>query len=285
MKAIKAITSAFLLISYFYVQSAAAQGDFKVLSYNVLMGLQQDSLIQEEYQNWVMELDPDIVAYQEMNKFTQAGLEQFAKRHGHPYAVMSKLDGFPVALSSKYPIVNVQKVVDNMWHAYLYANVNNIHVFVIHFSPFSYEKRQHEMRQVLAHAALLPQDEKIMIMGDFNSMSQEDEKYHTQEMVQPMLEREKKEDHIRNLNNGKIDYTVMNAIREAGYKDAFLLKNDSLIYTVPTKNYGKPSTRRIDFIWTNPVLSDQLTSSTVVQDSITDKISDHYPVVVTFDLE
>lgn len=263
----------------------AAQSDFKILSYNVLEGLQQDSLVMEQYQDWVKEIDPDIVAYQEMNKFTQKSLEQFAKRYGHPYAVLSKLDGFPVALSSKYPIVNVQKVVDNMWHAYLYANVNNIHVFVIHFSPFSYEKRQHEMRQILAHAALLPQDEKIIIMGDFNSMSQEDEAYHTPEMVGAMLEREKKQAHIRNLNQGKIDYTVMNAIREAGYKDVFLHKNDSLISTVPTKKYGKPSTRRIDFIWTNPALTERVVSSSIIQDAVTDQISDHYPVLVTLDLE
>lgn len=274
-----------LILSLAFTHLVSAQSEFKVLSYNVLMGLQQDSLIQEEYQEWVREIDPDIVAYQEMNKFTQRGLEQFAGRYGHPYAVMSKLDGFPVALSSKYPIVNVQKVVDNMWHAYLYANVNNIHVFVIHFSPFSYKKRQHEMRQVLAHAALLPQDEKIIIMGDFNSLSQQDEQYHTPEMVQAMLEREKKEDHIRNLNNGKIDYTVMNAIREAGYEDVFLLKNDRLISSVPTKKYGEPSARRIDFIWTNPVLSECVVSSAIIQDATTDHISDHYPVLVILDLK
>lgn len=274
-----------LILSLAFTHLVSAQSEFKVLSYNVLMGLQQDSLIQEEYQEWVRKIDPDIVAYQEMNKFTQRGLEQFAGRYGHPYAVMSKLDGFPVALSSKYPIVNVQKVVDNMWHAYLYANVNNIHVFVIHFSPFSYKKRQHEMRQVLAHAALLPQDEKIIIMGDFNSLSQQDEQYHTPEMVQAMLEREKKEDHIRNLNNGKIDYTVMNAIREAGYEDVFLLKNDRLISSVPTKKYGEPSTRRIDFIWTNPVLSECVVSSAIIQDATTDHISDHYPVLVILDLK
>lgn len=274
-----------LTLSLIFTHLVSAQNEFKVLSYNVLMGLQQDSLIQEEYQEWVREIDPDIVAYQEMNKFTQRGLEQFAKRYGHPYAVMSKLDGFPVALSSKYPIVNVQKVVDNMWHAYLYANVNNIHVFVIHFSPFSYEKRQHEMRQVLAHAALLPQEEKIIIMGDFNSLSQQDEQYHTTEMVRAMREREQKEDHIRNLNKGKIDYSVMNAIREAGYEDVFLLKNDSLVSSVPTKKYGEPSTRRIDFIWTNPVLSERVTSSAIIQDATTDHISDHYPVLVNFDLK
>lgn len=265
--------------------AVSAQSGFKVLSYNVLMGLQQDSLMQEKYQQWVKEMDPEIVAYQEMNQFTQDGLEEFAKRYGHPYAVMSKLDGYPVALSSKYPIVNVQKVVDNMWHAYLYANVNNIHVFVIHFSPFSYEKRQHEIRQVLAHAALLPQHEEIIIMGDFNSLSEDDASHHTSEMEKAMQDREKKESHVRNLNSGKIDYTVMNIIKEAGYLDTFWLKNDSLVSTVPTKKYGTPSTRRIDYIWVNPVLADKLISTTIIQDETTDVISDHYPVLVEFDLD
>src|SRR5690606_10677466 len=142
LKIIKNCMFLMVALSLAYPQLASAQSHFKVLSYNVLEGFQQDSLMQEEYQNWVKELDPDIVAYQDMNDFSQRALESFANRYGHPYAVMSELEGYPVALSSKYPIVNVQKVVDNMWHAYLYARVNNIHVFVIHFSPFSYEKRQ-----------------------------------------------------------------------------------------------------------------------------------------------
>src|SRR5690606_41941561 len=83
-------------------------------------------------------------------------------------------DGFPVALTSKYPIVNTQKGVDNMWHAYLYANVNGNHVLVIHFSPFSYQKRRHEVAEVLARAALIPQEEPIMLLGDFHSLSHDD---------------------------------------------------------------------------------------------------------------
>src|SRR5690606_7033496 len=145
------------------------------------------------------------------------------------------------------------------------------------------EKGQDAMPHVLAPAALLAQDEKIIILGDFNSLSPPDEQSHTPEMGEAMLGREEKEDHIRNLNNGKIDYTVMNAIREAGYEDVFLLKNDRLVSSVPTKKYGEPSTRRIDFIWTNPVLSERVTSSAIIQDATTDHISDHYPVLVVFD--
>ena len=266
-------------------QSAFAQKELKVLSYNVLKGLQNDSLIQAEYIDWVNKLSPDIVAYQEMNGFTQKSLEKFAERYGHPYAIQSKIEGFPVALSSRYPIVNVQKVVDNMWHAYIYANVNNIHIFVVHFSPFSYKKRQSEMKQILAHAALLPQDEKILIMGDFNSLDASEAEHHTADYVSSMQEREKKEAHIRNLNNGKVDYTVMSYIKDAGFKDTYWLTNKTATNSIPTKKYGKPSMRRIDYMWANPAMAKFVKSSTVIHDATTDHISDHYPVFVTFDLK
>ena len=203
-------TKSFILLVFiwgsmlFSAENVFAQKVFKILSYNVLEGFQNDSIIKTYYINWVKKLDPDIIAYQEMNKFTQKSFEQFALQYGHPYAVISKTDGYPVALSSKYPIVNVQKVVDNMHHAYLVANINSINIIVIHFSPFSYQKRQLEVREVLARAALIPQNEKIVIMGDFNSLSQVDAAAYSEESVKALQEREDKESHIRNLNNGKL---------------------------------------------------------------------------------
>ena len=218
-----------------------------------------------------------------MNGFTQKSLEDFAAKYGHPYAIQSKIEGFPVALSSKYPIVNVQKVVDNMWHAYLYANINHIHVFVIHFSPFSYKKRQQEVQQVLAHAATLPKDEKIMIMGDFNSMASSDAAQLTEAMLQGMRENERKHDHIRNLNNGQVDYSVTDAMKDAGFFDSYWLKNKTFMPSIPTKKYGQPA-RRIDFLWVNKSLAKQVKSSTIIHDKSTDHLSDHYPVFVVLDL-
>ncbi|AWW29845.1 endonuclease/exonuclease/phosphatase family protein [Echinicola strongylocentroti] len=272
-----------LLLLFIASGTSMAQEGFKVLSYNTLRGFQQDSLYKASYQRWVEDLGPDVIGYQEMNDFTQKGLESFASGYGHPYAVMSKIQGYPVALSSKYPILNVQKVVDNMWHAYLYAQIKDYHVFVVHFSPFLYQKRQYEIRQILAHAALLPQDEKIVIMGGFNSLSSADSAYHTQEMVDGMRQDEDKNENIRNLNQGQLDYPVVGIVQEAGYLDAFLLTNDKLVSSYPTKSHGGTSTERIDYIWVNPFLGDKLVSATIIQDEITDEISDHYPVFVQFE--
>ena len=283
---ITAILIALILSPLFFCcEEITAQEDFKILSYNVLYGLQDDSLIKSDYIDWVKEINPDIVAYQEMNKFTQKSIEQFALQYGHPYAVLSKIEGFPVALSSKYPIVNVQKVVDNMHHVYLYANINNINVIVIHFSPFSYKKRQLEVSEVLSRAALIPKNEKVVIMGDFNSLSQTDASEYNEEALNAQKERELKENHIRNLNDGKFDYTVIGAMQKAGYIDLIRKFNSEFQYSAPTKKYSSKYLKRIDFVWTNPKMAKYATSAKIIRDEVTDRISDHYPVLTTFNFK
>ncbi|WP_316817391.1 endonuclease/exonuclease/phosphatase family protein [Pedobacter nyackensis] len=280
----KYFLSVAILFSLLLGQQATvfAQKEFKILSYNVLKGLQQDSLIHKEYFEWVKAINPDIVAYQEMNGFTQKSLEQFAAQYSHPYAIQSKLEGFPVALSSKYPIVNVKKVVDNMWHAFIYAKINGIHIFVIHFSPFNLQKKQEEVRNVLAHAAEIPANEKILIMGDFNSVSKRDAAEYSEAMVKGMQEREKKEAHIRNLNNGQIDYSVIDAVEKAGFKDTFWLTNKKFVHSIPVVKYGKANPKRIDFMFANQAIAKEVKSSVIIHDEHTDNMSDHYPVLVTF---
>lgn len=274
----------FVILLLLQVQLLLSQEKFKIVSYNVLEGLQQDSVNKARFVDWIDSIDPDIVAFQEMNKFTQKNLEEFAKRYGHPYAIQSKLEGFPVAISSKYPIVNVQKVVDNMWHAYIYTNIRNLHIFVIHFSPFEYKKRQSEIKTILTHAALLPQDEPILIMGDFNSLDRSDDSNYDEQMVKGMRKRELEQSHIRNLNNGNIDYSVMDHLTKAGYKDTHWLTNKKFKHSVPTKKSGSSNFRRIDFIWVNPILAKKIVKSDIIHDEKTDVMSDHYPIYIEIDM-
>jgi len=261
--------------------STHRQGNFKILSYNILEGLQNDSIVQDQYIGWVKKINPDIIAYQEMNKFTQKSIEAFAARYQHNYAVISKVEGYPTALSSKYPIVNVQKVVDNMWHAYIYANINGIHVFVIHFSPHQLGKRRAEVKQLLAHAALIPKNEKIVILGDFNSISGDDAAAYGNEYLEQRVKNEAQNAHIRNLDNGQLDFSVIQALKDAGYVDAFRLFHQDFKASVSTKKYGSKNSR-IDFAWLNPELAKYVVSTDIIYDDDTDTMSDHYPLLIEF---
>lgn len=263
MKKISFIITAVFLVHFGMVCS---QPNFKIVSYNILEGLQQDSLNKVRFEEWVTSVDPDVVAFQEMNKFTQKSLEEFSHSYGHPYAVLSKLEGYPVALSSKYPIVNVQKVVDNMWHAYIYASVNKLHIFVIHFSPFNYKKRLEEVRTVLSHAATLPQNEPILIMGDFNSLDRSDESQYGAQMMEGMRKREMEQSHIRNLNNGHMDYSVMDQLSQAGFRDTHWLTNTTFKHSIPTKKSGSGNFKRIDFMWVNQAMVEKVVKSDIIHD-------------------
>ncbi|MEN6456818.1 MAG: endonuclease/exonuclease/phosphatase family protein [Prolixibacteraceae bacterium] len=273
---------------FLFCQPACAQKGtnqtFKILSYNVLYGLQKDSTIQAQYVEWVKKIKPDIVAYQEMCYFTQQTIESLASRYNQDYAVISKTGGFPTALSSRYPIVNVQKVVDNMWHAYIYANVNGIHVFVIHFSPHRLAKRRAEVKEILAHVALIPKNEKIVIMGDFNSLSPDDATSYSQKYLELRQKREIENTNNQNLDNEKLDYSVIQTMKDAGLKDAYRLFHNNFKVSCPTKKYisNDAGGSRIDFMWLNPAMAKHAISADYIHDADTDVMSDHYPLLVEF---
>ena len=278
-----------LLIGNLCVQGQSQEHNrIKILSYNVLYGLQKDSTNIDNYKKLIDKLKPDIVATQEMNGWTQKSLELLAHSYGHPYALQSKEDGFPVALTSRYPLVNFKKITENMWHSFIYAKVEGLHIFVIHFSPFSYVKRLEEVETIIAHTYEIPSTEPILIMGDFNSLFGDDAKNYGDKILKSALEQEKKHNHIRNLNNGRLDYSVLNKLTRAGFKDAVSLKNLDFMSTIPTYKDGngliketiEGNPRRIDFIFLNDSAAKRLVSSTIIKDEFTHYISDHYPVYI-----
>ena len=284
MKKSLVLTLAFLFL---ILGSTFAQQTIKILSYNVLYGL-KDSVNIDRYKTFVSEFDPDIVATQEMNGWTQKTLEELASSYAHPYALQSKEEGFPVSLSAKTPLVNFKKVTENMWHAYIYAKVRGIHIFVIHFSPFSYAKRLQEVDNIIAQIKELPPNEPILVMGDFNSLSQADSAQYGDNVLAAMKKSEEQHAHIRNLNNGRIDYSVLDKLELAGFKDSYFLVHKDFASSVPTfkdgngkikdSNAGIP--KRIDFVWCNPVAAAYVVKSEIIKSALSNIISDHYPIYI-----
>lgn len=292
------------LILFGMLNVVAQEGSLKFLNYNALHGFNDDDDLKEMYVKWVKKIDPDIIAYQEMNGYNQNKLGNLAESYGHPYAViMNEEFGLPVthpiAITSKYPILDVRRVIDNMWHGYVYANIEGVHLFVTHLAPFTLNDRRKDIKKIVAQANLLPQNEKILIAGDFNAVSPVDSTEYGEILLTSMkriegrLEPKSNTPIVRdrtiyrnNLNNGKIDYSVIQQVIDAGYKDAFYLKNKEFKNSVPTKGYWKPSSkpRRIDYIWLNEPLSDYLVTADILQDEVTANLSDHYPMLVEFNL-
>ena len=144
----------------------------KIISYNIEYGMRADTTAGKTiFSTWMRNQDPDIVCLQEANKFTQKSLEALAASYGHPYAVLQKEKGFPTAITSKYPIVNIMKVENNMWHGFVMGTINGYHIISLHLSPHRYESRQLDIDLILETIRQNGPFEKWLIMGDFNSVS------------------------------------------------------------------------------------------------------------------
>ncbi|GHT76430.1 hypothetical protein FACS189463_1490 [Bacteroidia bacterium] len=265
------------------VQTVSAQ-NLKILSYNIYKGMTFDTSEDKvDFVEWVKALSPDIVALEEVNDFTQAKLESLARKYEHPYAILLKEKGFPVALTSKYPIVNARKVTDNMHHGFIQAQILDFNILVTHLSPHKYWKRGEEIDLILSTINHTNPEEKWIVAGDFNAYSPLDSLgYQDGLLKERIMMYEKKYQSHENLKDNNIDYSVIQKVLDFGFYDALKLKNDTYISTAPTleETYmeSNNATFRIDYIFVSKNLKNQVLNCSVIKDEFTDHKSDHYPV-------
>lgn len=286
-----------LSISGLYAQEKT----FKVLSYNVYWGMKQDTTLNKSlFAKWIKEQDADVVALQEMNGFTQQNpdfapkgsnpnnLQKLAESYGHPYVYIVREpapDGaisFPVAITSKYPIINVKRVTDNMTHGLLVAEIEGYHFLVTHFHPFSAAKRGNEVDLVLAHAKSIP-NAKLILMGDLNSPSPLDKsEYDNGLFLKHAREEMKKKPHYQNLTNNELDYSIQQRVLDAGFVDALKIFHPQFTPTCPSKLVydQSPLPLRYDMVYVSSNMKKDVIKCDVIKDDFTDWYSDHYPVLL-----
>ncbi len=262
---------------FLYISGLSAQEKpMKIICYNIYRGMEKDtSQNKQVFVDWVKAQDVDIFAIQEAYKFTQKGLEDLAARYGHPYAVLLKEreKGTPVAITSRYPIVDIHHVIESMHHGFILAKINGYNIINLHFSPFTYEKRRVETEVILQTIQATGDEGKWIVMGDFNSVSPLDSAYYTDgRYIRNMQGLARKYSYHDNLIDGnKIDYQVHSKILNAGLLDALRVYDTSL---------DLPRKARIDFIYVSKDLKDRIASGEIQVDEFTRKYSDHYPVVL-----
>jgi exodeoxyribonuclease-3 len=277
-----------------------AQSKLRVLSYNVLHGFKGEEERKTAFVEWVRKIDPDIVAFQELNGFLQNDLTELAHRYGHRYsAIMNTEFGVPVthplAITSRYPILNTQRVLDDMWHGYLYATVEGVHIIVTHLSPFAVDDRIKDVEKIIAQARLISPEEVVIIAGDMNAVSPRDSVHYGANLLASMQRIEGRLEpksglpivrgrtvYRKNLKDGHVDYSVITKLLDAGYVDAFYETNSAFVNSSPSADHVGPTsvTRRIDYVFVRKIPGVTVLRADILQDKTTASLSDHYPVLV-----
>lgn len=240
----------------------------RLISYNILEGMKGDKA--NNYDNfvaWLQEYNPDVLALQEANGFTQESLEALAIRYGHSYVLTNvKIgDNYPVAITSKYPIEKRRRLTKHVSHGAIFATINGINFVNLHLWPQAYwhekddglgtEYRMQEMKIFLDSTYYkYPNENKWLLMGDFNSKARID----AVDMTSPQNE----------------DFRVHDMIADADFYDTVRALLD------PDEYVGS----RIDFVYASPAMLVDVTKAHFIRDEFTKnkEHSDHYPMLVEF---
>lgn len=260
------------------IDTHAQNKPMKVICYNILRGMERDTTANKSmYVEWLKSHNPDIVAIQEAAKCKQKDLEELAHSYGHPYAILLKENNYCVAVTSKYPIVDVQKVTENMHHGFIQAKINGYNVIITHLSPFSYQKRRQEIDIILQSIHATEKQDNWIVLGDFNSISPLDaEIYKNGKYLDNVKNLAKKYAYHDNLiDKERLDFEVHQKMLDFGLSDAFRVYDKNLII---------PRAARIDFIYVSKDLESRIKYSYYINDDFGKKYSDHLPLVLELGL-
>jgi exodeoxyribonuclease III len=293
------ISVVILISSHSIAFSQESQSTLKVMTYNIWNGFEygKDTDRKDKLIAWVKSQNPDVLALQELNDYTQEKLLADAKKWGHSYAEILKTSGYPVGITSSKPIEVKEKIMKNMHHGALHCEIDGIDFFIIHFSPHSYQKRQEESKIIIKKLSKLSKEQnKFIVLGDFNAVSPFDADLYKNRVtfMNLLKEAELQHSHIRNLFNGELEYGVIGSLLAYPLIDVtqkFTSGYDERV-SCPTqvfeteKGDGRPErSKRIDFILVSPFLSKKCINAKVLNQKETYYLSDHYPVMAEFNFE
>uniref|UniRef100_UPI0032165E5A sialate O-acetylesterase n=1 Tax=uncultured Draconibacterium sp. TaxID=1573823 RepID=UPI0032165E5A len=276
-------------------------GNLKVLTYNIWNGFDwgKDEPRRGKLQQWVNTQQPDVVALQELCKYTPEKLAEDAKSWGHNYSVLLKEDGYSVGLTSRYPIAVKEKIREGMHHGALHCATSDIDFFVVHLHPGSIKRRREEAKILLTKLEEIKGGgAEYIVLGDFNAHSPFDADLYEPEGH--FLNRLKEMNKDKGLNgnvelNGNLDYAVLASFLSHPLYDVVrdytsgLEERGSFPGRVlaPVNNETNEQLmsrmERIDYILVSPGLSTKCVNAKVCNGADNWLLSDHYPVIAEFE--
>lgn len=231
----------------------------------------------------------DVLCLQETNGWQDndfARMKDFADRADFTdYQYGNSNSEYKLATFSKVPITKRVVHVEGFWHCAVETHVafNGTELVIVnlHLDPWKEDPRLREVERLMR---LIDISKPTIIAGDFNSVSRRDN-------YPPKFLARLQELHFTKFGANELDYRVTGFLESAGFVDVGA-QLGHLDITVPTP-YGAvtakesmPATEapaRIDYAYASASLVPYVQSFEVIKTAETDKISDHYPLILTLD--
>lgn len=249
----------------------------KLMTYNILNGGEGDF---EAVIQVIKDESPDFLTINEANGFDgndSQKLKEFSQKTELPYyklALSGEYD-YHVAVLSRKPFKEVKEIKPLMRAAILVlieTDFGDLSIIGTHLTPYSEDLRLPEIDLITGEQK---QFANKILMGDMNSLSPSDG--YDERMINDFNEMQLK----KYTTDGKLRFDAINKIMSYGYCDTALIFNKQKEYTAPTSinEYQAHSNMRLDYIFVSESLKNKVASYSVIKNSLTEKASDHYPVV------
>jgi exodeoxyribonuclease-3 len=250
----------------------------KLMTYNILNGGNERlpniiEIIKKE--------SPDYLTINEANTFAKDNnkiLKEVANKTNFPFfdiALSGEYD-YHVAVFSKYPFKKITKLQPLM-RACLVAQIDSVFgelsIASLHLTPYTEDLRHPEIDSIIKFQN---QFQNRILMGDMNSLSKHDN--YDQGIIRKFNDMQIK----KFTTDGKLRFDAIEKILSVGYYDCGLQMNKNKEYTAPTSinEYKAHFNMRLDYIFLSKTLLPHLKQYKVIKNSLTEKASDHYPVIV-----
>lgn len=283
------------LVSLAFSVQAQESETLKIISYNIWNGFEHQATRKDKFSDWIRKEQPDIVALQELVDFKTKDLKELAKVYGHRYAILLKEKGYPVGISSRYPIALIKAQVDGFWHGMLHVKIKNVDFIVTHLSPFSWKYRTGEAKQIVEYVKNNQLDNCI-ILGDLNAYSPMDAIWleNKKALRNNLLNWDQAHPEYGNMRGKNFDYSVLSTFIAAGFDDCIgrtvFPENKRVSFPTATLygwNWGDGRladvSERLDYILLSEALSPFVRRVEVHNGPELEGVSDHYPVSVVID--
>lgn len=250
----------------------------KLMTYNILNGgeARLDLVI-----DIVKKESPDYLTINEANTFLAEDkklLREFAAKTGFKYYEISASGEYDyhVAALSRYPLRQIQKPKPLMRAcvmSVIEAEWGKISIASLHLTPYTEDLRLPEIDLILSFQS---EFKNKILMGDMNSLSQDDD--YDPEMVTSFNDIQTK----KFTTDGKLKFDVIGKILSDGYIDSAVALRKNTESTAPTtiNEDSAHSNMRLDYVFISKSLAPYLLKYRVIKNDLTEKASDHYPVIV-----
>ena len=231
----------------------------------------------------------DVVTLNELNGFSAVRLKALAARWGFAHSAFLHKSAYNLGMLSRTPLERVKLGNDEIFaHGLLCADAAGVRLCVTHLNPHDVGRRANEARAIVAR---VPPRAPFLLVGDLNTLSPADRALHEAAALPAVI---RSGPHAKALgkkfltrSGDAVDYAPMAALLDgsAALIDVAPPRGSCTVPTAINADKMHFARLRLDYALASPSLARGACApprATVLNDTITNTLSDHLPLAVTF---